>query len=78
MTAIPIIGQVIEQKLIISFIKQADGAEGSINFDFDPPIFEAISPEQRAAINVAEQVIKLFGLSQNQQPQENYNGKEIN
>jgi hypothetical protein len=58
---IPIIGSVTEQKLIITFAKQENG-EGAINFDFEPPIAEAISPEQRAAVNVAEQIIKMFGL----------------
>lgn len=58
---IPIIGGVTVQKLIISFAKQESG-EGTINFDFEPPIVEAISPEQRAAVNVAEQIIRMFGL----------------
>ncbi len=65
MPKIPIIGQVTDQKLIISF-KKRDSGEGDITFSFDPPIAEAISPEQRAAVNVAEQIIKLFGLDQPQ------------
>jgi len=63
MENIPIIGQVTDQKLIISF-KKRDIGEGDISFDFDPPILEAISPEQRAAVNVANQMIKVFGLDQ--------------
>ncbi len=66
MSKIPILGQVTDQKLIISFKKRETG-EGDITFDFDPPILEAISPEQRAAVNIAEQIIKLFGLDQPQQ-----------
>jgi len=58
---VPLIGGVVEQKLIITFSKRETG-EGDLTFDFDPPIVQAISPEQRAAVNVAEQVIKLFGL----------------
>lgn len=58
---VPLIGGVVEQKLIITFSKRETG-EGDLTFDFDPPIAQAISPEQRAAVNVAEQVIKLFGL----------------
>lgn len=64
--SIPLIGSVTEQKLIITFKKRETG-EGDITFDFEPPIAEAISPEQRAAVNVAEQVIKLFGLDQAKQ-----------
>lgn len=60
---IPIIGGVTEQKLIISFTKR-DTGEGDINFAFDPPIAEAISPEQRAAVNVAEHIIRSFGLEE--------------
>lgn len=58
---VPLIGEVTEQKLIISFIKRESG-EGDITFDFQPPIMQAISPEQRAAVNVAEQIIRLFNL----------------
>lgn len=58
---IPIIGSVTEQKLIISFTK-SDVGEGNITFNFDPPILEAITPEQRAAVNVAHQVIRVFNL----------------
>lgn len=58
---IPIIGAITEQKLIISFTKRESG-EGVITFDFEPPIAEAISPEQCAAVNVAEQIIRVFGL----------------
>lgn len=60
---VPLIGGVTEQKLIISFVKRESG-EGDMTFDFDPPIAQAISVEQRAAVNVAQQIIKLFGLDQ--------------
>lgn len=72
---IPLIGAVTEQKLIITF-KKRDTGEGDIQFDFDPPMTQAISPEQRAAVNVAEQIIKLFGLDQTKQ-EEQQNGKII-
>lgn len=72
---IPLIGEVVEQKLIISFTKRKTG-EGDITFDFQPPIAEAISPEQRAAVNVAEQIIRLFNL-QDAKNQEQKNGKII-
>lgn len=72
---IPIIGAVTEQKLIITFKKRETG-EGDLTFDFEPPIIEAISPEQRAAVNVAEQIIHLFGLDQAKEEEQN-NGKII-
>jgi hypothetical protein len=72
---IPIIGAVTEQQLIITF-KKRDTGEGEVNFDFQPPIAEAISPEQRAAVNVAEHVIRLFGLDQAKQ-REQQNDKKI-
>lgn len=65
--SIPVIGGVTEQKLIITFAKQENG-EGSINFDFEPQIVEAISPEQQAAVNVANQIIKLFNLDGSNPP----------
>jgi hypothetical protein len=72
MSKIPILGQVTDQKLIISF-KKRDTGEGDITFRFDPPFVEAISPEQQAAVNVAEQVIRLFGLDQPQPTTEGIN-----
>ena len=72
---VPLIGGVTEQKLIITFSKR-DTGEGDLTFDFDPPIVQAISPEQRAALNVAEQIIKLFGL-QDKKDQEKKDGKII-
>ena len=72
---VPIIGEVTEQKLIISFIKRETG-EGDVTFDFQPPIAQAISPEQRAAVNVAEQIIRLFNL-QDAKNKEQQNGKII-
>lgn len=72
---IPMIGAVTEQKLIITF-KKRDTGEGELQFDFDPPMTQAVSPEQRAAVNVAEQIIKLFGLDQAKQ-EEQQNGKII-
>jgi hypothetical protein len=72
---VPLIGGVTEQKLIITFSKRETG-EGDLTFDFEPPIVQAISPEQRAAVNVAEQVIKLFGL-QDKKDKEKKDGKII-
>ena len=72
---VPLIGEVTEQKLVISFIKRETG-EGDITFDFQPPILDAISPEQRAAVNVAEQIIRLFNL-QDAKNKEQKNGKII-
>lgn len=72
---IPIIGEVTEQKLIISF-KKRDTGEGDISFDFQPPFAQAISPEQRAAVNVAEHIINLFKL-QEAKNEEQKNGKLI-
>ena len=72
---VPLIGEVTEQKLIISFIKRETG-EGDVTFDFQPPIAQAISPEQRAAVNVAEQIIRLFNL-QDAKNKEQQNGKII-
>lgn len=62
MVQVPIIGEVTEQKLIISF-RRCEGGEGEIKFNFDPDIVEVVSPEQKAAANVAEQIIKLFNLN---------------
>lgn len=64
---VPIIGEITEQKLIITFSKRETG-EGDLTFDFEPPIMEAISPEQRAAVNVAQQIIKLFNLDGSNPP----------
>jgi hypothetical protein len=72
---VPLIGGVIEQKLIVTFSKRETG-EGDLTFDFDPPIVQAISPEQRAAVNVAEQIIKLFNL-QDRKNEEQKNGNII-
>lgn len=55
---VPIIGDVFEQKLIITF-KKDDRGEGCLNFDFDPPIIEVVSPEQHAAVSVADHIIRL-------------------
>lgn len=63
MAEVPLIGGVIEQKLIIGF-KKRDTGEGDVTFSFDPPILDAISPEQRAAVNVAKQVIKMLNLDE--------------
>lgn len=58
---VPILGGPTEQKLVITF-KQRDTGEGDVTFHFEPDIVEAVSPEQRAALNVANQIITLFGL----------------
>lgn len=58
---IPLLGGPTEQKLVITFSKAPDGT-GNIQFHFEPDIIEAISPEQQAAINVANGVIAMFNL----------------
>lgn len=73
MTEIPLIGGVTKQKLVITFTRESNG-EGNIGFDFEPQITEAVSPEQRAAVNVAQYVIAFLGLAK--QPQEAINGEE--
>lgn len=66
MTKIPIIGGTTEQKLVISFKKQEDNT-GAIEFYFEPDITEAVSPEQQAAVNVANTVIRIFNLDNEEQ-----------
>lgn len=69
---IPLLSSVAEQKLIITF-KKIDTAEGDISFDFEPDFEEAVSPEQRAAVNIAQQIINMLGMQQ----QENLNGTKL-
>ena len=75
MIQLPIIGEVTEQKLIITFKRDSTG-EGCLNFDFSPPITEVVSPEQHAAMSVAEHIIRLTQV-QLPQDQEKKNGKII-
>jgi hypothetical protein len=70
---IPILGQVVEQKLVITF-KKRDTGEGDIKFEFKPDIVDAVTPEQCAALNVANQIIQLFGLDKPQESEKK--GKE--
>ena len=58
---IPIVGKNTSQELIIKFSKNDDGT-GNVNFSFDPPMEEAKSDEQKAALNVANQIITLLKL----------------
>lgn len=67
-TEIPIIEKSVEQKLIITFKKGPNG-EGNITFHFEPDMEVAVTPEQRAAQNVAQQVINLFQLDQTAEKQ---------
>lgn len=75
MTQVPIIGEVLEQKLIITF-KRDDNGEGCLNFDFDPPIIKVVSPEQHAAVSVADHVIRLTQIQLSTE-KESKNGKII-
>lgn len=61
MTEIPIIGESAEVKLIISF-KKLDSGAGSINISFEPDFDIAETPEQMAAINIANSIVDNHGL----------------
>lgn len=65
---IPIINGVTEQKLVITFKKEPDG-QGNISFHFEPEIETAISPEQQIAVDVANAVINMLGLNNEEELQ---------
>lgn len=50
-----------DQKLIIEFIKNKKGND-VITISFDPIIPEVRTPAQAAAVNVANHIIRSFGL----------------
>lgn len=58
---VPLIGEVFEQELKIVFKRAPDGA-GEVVFSFTPEMTEAITPEQRAAANVANQILKMLQI----------------
>lgn len=62
---VPLIGKT-EQKLIITCRKK-DNGEGEILFAFDPPFEVAASPEEQAALNIANTVIDVFKLGQEEE-----------
>lgn len=71
---VPLISGVTEQKLIVAFSKQPDG-NGAVSISFEPDIIEAISPEQRGAMDVAQIVISAINQSQKEQKEEVKDGK---
>ena len=63
---VPIIGEVFEQELIINFKKGTNGT-GMVSFSFNPPMDKAENAEQKAALNIANQIITLLQLEGEQQ-----------
>lgn len=72
--AVPIIEAHKDQQLIVNFIKNEQGQD-SISFAFEPDFNTPTTPAQRAAVAVANHIIKSFGLNADQ-PQETENGKK--
>jgi hypothetical protein len=52
-----------DQKLIVDFIRNAQG-NSCITISFEPEIPEVRTPAQAAAVNVANHIIRSFGLDQ--------------
>ena len=63
-TKVPVLVPHKDQKLIINFIKNEAGND-CITMEFDPEIPEVRIPSQAAAVNVANHIIRSFGLNQN-------------
>jgi hypothetical protein len=59
---IPIIGGSTEQKLVITFSSDTAGT-GHIGFHFEPDFDQPRSPEEIAAMNVANAIIQVLGLN---------------
>jgi len=59
---VPLIQPHIDQKLIVSFVKNEQGND-CIQMDFDPPIPDVRTPPQAAAVNVANHIIRSYGLN---------------
>lgn len=73
-TELPPVDPHKDQQLIISFIKNQEGND-CVTIAFDPEIPEVRTPAQAAAVNVANHIIKSFGLGQDEQrKQETQNG----
>lgn len=65
-----------DQKLIIAFIKNEEGND-CITISFEPEIPEVRSPAQAAAVNVANYIIRTYGLDQPKQEAENVEESSI-
>lgn len=74
-TDLPAIEPHKDQQLIISFIKNEVGNE-CITIAFEPEITEVKTPAQAAAYNVANHIIKSFGLGQDEQQNGDQNGEK--
>lgn len=71
---VPIIEPHKDQQLIVNFVKNEQGAD-SISFAFEPDFNTPTNAAQRAAIAVANHIIKSFGLNA-EQPQGAEDGKK--
>ena len=71
---VPILMPHKDQRLIVDFIRNAEGND-CITISFDPDIPEVRTPAQAAAVNVANHIIRSFGLSK-QPVEEPTNGEE--
>jgi len=63
---LPIIEPHKDQKLIIEFVKNGKGND-VVTISFDPIIPEVRTPAQAAAVNVANHIIRSFGLDNGEQ-----------
>lgn len=65
----------VDQKMIVAFIKNEEGND-CITISFEPEIPEVRTPAQAAAVNVANHIIRSFGLGKvEDQPAEAPNGE---
>ena len=71
---VPIIQPHKDQRLIIDFIRNEQGND-CITISFDPEIPEVRTPAQAAAVNVANHIIRSYGLG-NPQPEQPSEAKE--
>ncbi len=60
---VPLIEPHVDQKMICSFIKNEKGND-CITISFEPEIPEVRTPAQAAAVNVANHIIRSYGLNQ--------------
>lgn len=72
---VPIIQPHKDQRLIIDFIKNEQGND-CITISFDPEIPEVRTPAQAAAVNVANHIIRSFGLGNPQPDQQPATGDD--
>ena len=61
---VPVITPHVDQQLRINFIKNEAGND-CITMEFFPEIPEVRTPPQAAAVNVANHIIRSFGLNAN-------------